>query len=57
MMLYIAATTMVVSTTIVIERKKRDMFTKYNDPSTILVRYCQTRRSGICMYKNYSMPF
>ena len=41
MMLYIAATSTVI---------------KYNAPYTTLVKYCQNKKSGIRMCKNYSTP-
>ena len=57
MMLYIAATSTVISTAIVVEREEKGACRKYNATYTTSAKYCQNKKSGTRMYKNYSMPY
>jgi hypothetical protein len=57
MMLYIAATSMVVNAAIIVEReRKKDACTKYSVQFTTSVRYYQISQFGTRMCKNYSTP-
>jgi hypothetical protein len=55
LLLYITATTHVVSTTIVVEKPEEVQSIKYSIRCTILVKYSQSPKYVILRFRNYSM--
>ena len=57
LLLYIAATTHVVSTAIVVERRRKATLTTFRDQSTSSAKYSLNQRLDIHQFRNFCMEF